>query len=728
MNALRRLSRIFGCLARPVTHPRLLAGLTRADIVVLTACIAVYGATRLVRLADYPAYFFCDEAANANMAENLLRHHFTAWDGVFPDGTLLPPYFDNDERVYPSITVYIHALSILLFGKSLFVVRATSAAVSALAALAIALALKLVFKVRSWWTAPLLLTVTPIWFLHSRTAFESTMMVSFYACFVCTYLLYRGVSPAWAPLTVLAGAGTFYAHPNGQGIMLVTGILLSVLDARYHLRAFRRHRRAALASAGLLVLAAVPYTRLLLARPNTTNQELRRLNSYVLRDTPLREKLGEFSRNYATALSATYWFAPHYEHFVESPAKPSWVSRLHFTPPSLAVFETVRHTMRGYGNLPLLAGPFLLAGLLATVWKARSSGIHRAILVAVVAAPFTSALVALHQQRVMALIVPATLLACLGLEALFTALAPFLPRALVGAAVAALLLAQSYRLTADAVQNGPLWTANYGLYGLEYGAQQVFAAVNQELAQIPGRRCFVSGSWANNPGEFIPFFVPLPQRGEVDLFDLDEVLAKKTKLDPSALYVLPQKELDLAVESCEFAFDPLRVLRYPDGRPGFYFVRLRYVEGIEQILATRRLVNAEPLETSATIDGWNAEVWHSPLEFGEVSDVFDGKLDTLVRAASNLLMVDVRFERPRLVRRIALDGWLSNLTVSLAVYQTGDTAPLVSTRTYPEGEEPVQFELHLPGVTRPATRIRIELCSPGEDLLTHIQLSEVGFR
>jgi hypothetical protein len=54
MNALHRLSRIFGCLARPVMHPRLLAGLTRADIVVLAACIAVYGATRLVRLADYP--------------------------------------------------------------------------------------------------------------------------------------------------------------------------------------------------------------------------------------------------------------------------------------------------------------------------------------------------------------------------------------------------------------------------------------------------------------------------------------------------------------------------------------------------------------------------------------------------------------------------------------------------------------------------------------------------
>lgn len=202
-------------LTRPVAGSGLFALLTQGDLLVLGFLVVVYLATRLVHLTDFPVYFFCDEAVNANLADELVGNRFRAWDGVFPDGTLFPPYFNNAGRIYPSITVYIHALTLTLFGKSVFVTRATSVLVSLLAVIAVGLALKVVFRSRFWWSAPLLLTVSPIWFLHSRTAFESVMMVSFHAYFIYGYLLYRCHSPAWAGAAVLAGAATFYAHPNG---------------------------------------------------------------------------------------------------------------------------------------------------------------------------------------------------------------------------------------------------------------------------------------------------------------------------------------------------------------------------------------------------------------------------------------------------------------------------------------------------------------------------------
>ena len=86
----------------------------------------------------------------------------------------------------------------------------------------------------------LVLAITPAWFLHSRTAFETVMMVSFYACFLCAYLLYRYRDPRYLYAALLFGAATFSSYTNGQGVMLISGVLLLLTDWRYHLSQKRR--------------------------------------------------------------------------------------------------------------------------------------------------------------------------------------------------------------------------------------------------------------------------------------------------------------------------------------------------------------------------------------------------------------------------------------------------------------------------------------------------------
>ena len=230
--------------------------LSRSDVMWLFGTMFVYACMRFVRLEHFPIFFFCDEAIETNRAADLLRHGLHDDAGVF-----LPPYFRNVYAWNLSLSVYIHAVATFLFGKSVLINRATSAAITLLAGIAVALTLRIVFAIRFWWAAPLVLSTLPAWFLHSRTSFETTMMVSFYACFFFTYLLYRCVDPRWAIAAIVFGGATFYSYVNGQGVMLVSAVLLLVSDLGYHVRTFNSHRRLFVAALGTLCVTAFQYVR-----------------------------------------------------------------------------------------------------------------------------------------------------------------------------------------------------------------------------------------------------------------------------------------------------------------------------------------------------------------------------------------------------------------------------------------------------------------------------------
>jgi hypothetical protein len=199
------------------------------DIALLIFGLVVYGLTRFIGLDRFPIYFFSDEAIQQTLAEQLIRNHFRDSAGI-----LLPTYLLNDDKWSNSLSVYAQVLGVALFGKSVLVARATSVIISMLGALAVTLTLKLIFDNRFWWAGTLVMAALPAWFLHSRTAFETVMMVSFYACFICAYLLYRYRSPRYLAPALIFGAATFYSYTNGQGVMLVSGVLLLCSDLRYH--------------------------------------------------------------------------------------------------------------------------------------------------------------------------------------------------------------------------------------------------------------------------------------------------------------------------------------------------------------------------------------------------------------------------------------------------------------------------------------------------------------
>ena len=195
------------------------------------AGIGVYALTRFYALESFPIYFFGDEAVQTLFAEDLIRRGFHG-----PDGTPFPIYVEAAGlRWTPLISMYFHALTMSLFGKSIFITRATSAAVSLLAAASVALILKEIFKTRFWWAGLFLVSLMPAWLLHSRTAFETVMTTAFYGCFLLFYLLYRCRSPRYMYAAIVFAALTFYTYSNAQLILAAAAVMLFISDLRYHL-------------------------------------------------------------------------------------------------------------------------------------------------------------------------------------------------------------------------------------------------------------------------------------------------------------------------------------------------------------------------------------------------------------------------------------------------------------------------------------------------------------
>src|SRR5262245_49288834 len=136
--------------------------------------VAIYLVTRLVGLQQFPIYFFTDEAIQSQSMVDLMKNGYRD-----PSGVLLPTYFRNGEYYNLSLSVYLQWLPALLFGKSAVATRATSVFVTLIAAVSIGIILRDVFKMKYWWAGILFLSITPAWFLHSRTAFETAEFVAF---------------------------------------------------------------------------------------------------------------------------------------------------------------------------------------------------------------------------------------------------------------------------------------------------------------------------------------------------------------------------------------------------------------------------------------------------------------------------------------------------------------------------------------------------------------------
>lgn len=655
--------------------------------------LLVYLSTRLIGLTDFPIYFFTDEAVQTVLAGDLLR------DGLKNEaGDFLPTYFKNGGQYRLSTSVYLQVLPYLAFGKSIFVNRAASVLVGSAAALAVGLILRDIFMLRYWWAGVLLLSITPAWFLHSRTAFESVIATAFYALFLYFYLLYRVKNPRYLYLALTAGALAFYSYSSVQIVTLITGGLLLLSDWGFHWQ----NLKVGLKGSAILVLLALPYVRFVIAHPGANVSSLKALGSYWMQPISLVEKLDHFFSQFLHGLSIKYWFLPNNG-------------------------ELVRHVMKGYGNLLLVSLPFLLLGLILALNELHSP-VYRVVLIALLAAPSGAAIIEIGITRALVLVIPAALLTAFGLEKTLSWMArQHFSTAALSVGVFAILAIFNFYMLGDSLINGPTWYDDYGMGGMQYGAKQVFKAVQDYLSKHPDEKILFSPNWANGTDVVARFM--LPEYLPVKIESIDGYLIEHLPLDDHMVFVMTPEEYNTTISCGKFTnVCVAKTVPYPNGSAGFYFVRMQYVPNIDEIVAAEKEIRSQLQEDVLYLDNQQVRVRYSLLDMGEVGNLFDGNPDTLGRTfEANPFVVELIFPEPKIISGLSMVIGSTQDRVTAKLYPTPDDPPVEYvadlSAEFDHPEDSMTFD-------RPtqAAILRLEILDLHQDEPGHVHVWEINLQ
>ena len=630
----------------------------RIDQTLFVAAAIIYLLAVSVGIDRFPIYFFTDEAVHANLASDLISRGFSG-----PDGSFLPTYFSLGPSFgLNGVSVYLQVIPTILFGKSIIVTRLVSALITLLAAILIGLLLKQVFKLKSYWLGILLLVTSPAWFLHARTAFEYMEVAAFFAATLYFYNRYRQGQDKFLLWTILSAALMFYTHGLGQVLAGLLGIFFFLSDFRYHFRPERR--RMLLIALGLAILLFLPYLRYNLSNPTTIAAEIRQRGSYWTDGNfNFQEKIISFVKEYVFGLNPLFWFFPN--------------SR-----------DLSRHEMLGYGNILWVMLPFAGLGLVRAVMKFREPE-YRTVLIALLIAPIPSAIVAIGTPRVIWMVIPWVILIAIGISWVGEWLVEkrkLMRFEVLNLAIFMVLALTSIYMLQDALRNGPTWYTDYGLYGMQYGAKQIFQdTVTPQLKQDPRTNFVISPTWANGTDQFSSFFLDKTLINRVRFGTPSDVVSSPSQFTPSTIFILTSDEFTNFSKDPRFKDLQVRqTIAYPNGKPGFYLITLKLADNIKQILAEENIVNRQPVEDKVTINGQVVRMLHSPIGSGSIQDSFDDNPDTLTRVLeANPYFFDLYPDPPLTTNSITIQtGALPDFTVKVSLYAPGAQEPVVYSKTY----------------------------------------------
>jgi hypothetical protein len=657
-------------------------------ILALLCCILV----GVIGLADFPIYFFTDEAAQTILAQDFLRDHFKNYAGEF-----FPTYFDNGGKYNLGLSVYVQIIPLILFGRSVFVTRLVTVFFSVLAAIAIGFTLKILFKIRHWWVGMMILVVTPAWFLHSRTAFETGLAVSLYAIFIFFYLMYRFHDRKHLFIALVSGALAFYSYSSMQVVILATGCLLLILDGPYHIKG----RWITLAGVGELILLGLPYVRFVFNHPAENYHQLEMLGSYWVSSLSVTEKIQHFLSEYMRGLNPLFWYGDNR-------------------------YELIRHVMLGYGHLPRFLLPFLVIGLIHGLLKLKEP-LFRVLLATMLAAPVGAAVVQLGITRILVLVIPATIYTAIGLSICMGWISRIrITSRAVPIVVFLSLTFASVLMLVDSLRNGPLWFHDYSLDGMQYGARQIFPAAMQYLEENPQKKIILSPSWANGTDVVARFMLadPIP----IELGSIDGFFNEYRQITPDTTFIMIPDEYRRVLTSDKFTHIRLiKILNYPDGNPGFYFIELEYVPDIQQRFSAEKEARRALVVDHIYINGIQTEVRYSMLDMGEIRSAFDGDNASVIRTLeANPFVIELGFQESRLISRISLRiGGTTTASKIIIKTMDGDQVTMEDFASETSHPRDVVFTITDPVITY---FIRIEIKSVYDPEPAHVHLWEISIK
>lgn len=514
----------------------------------LLGCV-LFAFSRFFGLADFPIYFFCDEAFVGSESRQLIENGFRDELGRF-----FPVYYQKAmDRWVPQLTVYLSMPAVWLWPASVYALRSVTVVICLFGAVATCLSIRTIWPENRWWWLPIyFLCATPIWFLHSRLAFETTHAVAFYSSFLAGYLLYRFYDPRWIWLALASAVAAFYSHLSGSTLILFSVPFLALAQFQYHWQ----HVRILLPAIGVGIVCLSPCIYWLLTIPHATTLQLDALGSAWMKERSLWKAATSSFLRWISGLDPTFWFS-------EGPQ------------------NQLRHIWKGRSMIPLWSAPIIFIGIVTCFVNRRKLGaivLLSALLISITPLLFVES----HIMRAFYILAPLGFLVAFGADAIsrwnrVSRLKHF-PQALT---VSALLGVQALTMTREALFEAPLWYPNYGLYGLQWGARELFGdALPKFLEDHPYEMVQPPGNWANGPQEFPRYFLSAEQQKRLRSVGF-------SVLNPAAGAVIPSDQTFILSMVERFKIErsrkyktlkPILEVRQPNQKVGFTFTKLEFVD------------------------------------------------------------------------------------------------------------------------------------------------------
>jgi hypothetical protein len=286
-----------------------------------------------------------------------------------------------------------------------------------------------------------------------------------------------------------------------------------------------------------------------------------------------------------------------------------------------------------------------------------------------------------------------------------------------------LAAAFSYWMLNNALQQGPTWYRDYGLSGIQYGGRQVFSRAGEIAREEPETTVLVSSTWANGADVLMRYFaddLPNLKMGNINAFAF-----QYQPLDRQTLFVMTEDDLTLIEESGKFTHVSIEeTMTYPDGRIGFYFIRLEYVDDIQAILKAEREARQALQTKTLIINEKIVRVQYPVLDMNEIDHAFDGDPTTLIRTLeANPLRLILAFSEPIDLRSVTLiiGGTPTEITLTA---KKGDQQLETLEKGLPAAS--IKREVTLPfDSIQKIDQLQIEVFNPHDGEIAHIHLWEV---
>jgi hypothetical protein len=327
----------------------------------------------------------------------------------------------------------------------------------------------------------------------------------------------------------------------------------------------------------------------------------------------------------------------------------------------------------------------------------------------------------------MTLVVAVALLATLGLDLLLRLLARRIPANVVGAAAFGVLTFGQLAMLRDALAHGPLWYRDYGLYGLQWGAKEVFGEARRDLARNPSDHVVVSTIWANGTDLLARFFLGDDRRAELQ--SMNWYAAERHDLTDRTLLIQTALEYDQALADPHF-----RLLRhdgtilYPDGTRGFELFRMSYSPEADALFAAEKAARRRLVTDQVRLGAETVEIGHSLFEIGGLEQLFDKDPESLVKTGRvNPAVLEMSFPSDHVFRSVTVAATDPEMQLTVLVFSVKGRPPLRFTKAFHALPPNPVLHMALEPPPPAARKVRLEIRSLGQDEDGYVHVREVSW-